>query len=82
MYAIFYKKGYLVFMTANDRFDLNSEVDKANDYMNRYLPEWIEVEQELNFGDQVHDLKALLSTRPELQDYKCVSLEDFCKLVR
>lgn len=82
MYAIFYHQNYLVFITANDRYDLNNAVDKADDYMNQYLPEWIEVDEERDFGDEVHDFDAFLKRNPKFKAYKHVSLEEFCKVVR
>lgn len=82
MYAIFYHQNYLVFITASDRYDLNNAVDKADDYMNQYLPEWIEVEEERDFGDEVHDFDAFLKQNPKFKAYKHVSLEEFCKVAR
>ena len=50
--------------------------------MNQYLPEWIEVEEERDFGDQIHAFDTFLKQNPQFKDYKHVTLEEFCKVLR
>lgn len=79
MYSIYYYSDKLLFITAQDRFELNSKVNEVDDYIYNHLSPYVDYMQERDFGDAVHTVKELLKLRPELKKYRGVSLEEFCK---